>query len=95
MMYTEKDLKNRERLRKELLEERKKKKNNVTKNRIAWWLSLIGYICIGWLIWDVWHMEEYLLVPWRINFGIFKFFVAIITLAIASNILNGEKESEK
>lgn len=95
MMYTEKDLKNRERLRKELLEERKKKKNNVTKHRIAWWLSLIGYICIGWLIWDVWHMEEYLLVPWRINFGIFKFFVAIIALAIASNILNGEKENEK
>lgn len=95
MMYTEKDIKNQERLRREIAEDRKKKKNNVTKNRIAWWLSLIGYICIGWLIWDVWHMEEYLLVPWRINFGIFKFFVAIITLAIASNILNGEKENEK
>lgn len=95
MMYTEKDLKNQERLRKEILEERKKKKNNTTKKRIAWWLSLIGYICIGWLIWDVWHMEEYLLVPRRINFGIFKFFVAIITLAIASNILNDEKENEK
>lgn len=95
MMYTEKDIKNQERLRREIAEDRKKKKNNVTKNRIAWWLSLIGYICIGWLIWDVWHMEEYLLVTWRINFGIFKFFVAIITLAIASNILNDEKENEK
>lgn len=91
MMYTEKDLENRERLRKEVLEERKKKKNNTTKHRIAWWLSLIGYICIGWLIWDVWHMEEYLFVPWRVNFGIFKLFAAIILLAISSNILSGIK----
>ena len=95
MMYTEKDLKNQERLRREIAEDRKKKKNNNTKYRVAWWLSLLGYICIGWLIWDVWHLEEYLFIPWRINFGIFKLFAAIITLAIASNILNDEKENEK
>lgn len=93
MMYSEKDIKNQERLRREIEADKKKKKAKNTKYRIAWWLSLIGYICIGWLIWDIWHMEEYLLVPWRVNFGIFKFFAAIILLAISSNILTGLKKN--
>lgn len=92
-MMTDKDLKNQERLRREIAEDRKKKKNKITKYRIAWWISFIGYICIGWLIWDVFHIEEYLFVPWRVNFGIFKFSAAIILLAISNIIMDEVKKN--
>lgn len=80
---TEKDIRNQERLRREIAEDRKNKKIKITKGHVAWWFNFIGFICLFWLLYDVGHIGEYSDFGKAVEFALYKFIGAIIFMGVA------------
>lgn len=87
---TEQQLRDLERFHGLMEKEENKKLNRAffTKDRIAWWCTFLAFVMLGWLIWDVFHIGEYLFAGWRVYFGMFKFFATIVLFTIANNLID-------